>query len=151
MAFLSYIGATVQVVAGAPATEDAAGYTALSFSTALGYVVELGELGDTSNDISVDTLAGRTYHVNGSKDGGEVAFTFAVDGAVSDAGQAILIAKSNTNDEVSFKVTDPDGEVLYFHGKIANVKDQARNNSAYKGMTGAVRVNGPVVRVAAGS
>lgn len=143
MAYTSYIGAVIACVANTPATIDSAGFGALTYVT-IGNIVEFGEVGDTSNDITIETLAGRVAHVNGAKDGGEISFTFAIDGA--DSGQTILKNNSNTNTEVSFKITDPDGGITYFHGKVANVRDQSRSNSNYKGMTGAIRVNSATVR-----
>ena len=142
-AAISYIGATIGCVVGAPATVDAAGFGALTYVPS-GKIVSWGEVGDTAADITVETLEGRVEHVNGARDGGAIAFTFRHD---TDAGQAILKAQSNTNNEVSFKITDPDGQIAYFHGKVANVRDAAREASAYKGFTGEVRVNSATIRV----
>lgn len=140
---ISYIGAVIGCVVGMPATDDAAGFGAMTY-TPIGKVVSWGAIGDTSNDISVDLLDGRVEHVNGARDGGAVPFTIRTD---TDAGQAILIAQSNTNAEVSFKVTDPDGKIAYFRGKVANVKDMERASSSYKGFNGEVRVNSATIRV----
>lgn len=144
MALITYIGAAVAVVAATPATIDAAGFGALTWSATVGRITEWGEVGDTSEDVTETTLAGRTYHANGSLDGGSVAFTILIDG--SDAGQTILKAKNNTNDEVSVRITDPDGQIAYFHGKVANLRDRARNASTMKGMSGEFRVNSATVR-----
>lgn len=148
MTNMTYIGATVEVAAGKPATIDAAGFGALSFSE-IGEILEWGEIGDTSEDSTETTLKGRVMHTNGAVDGGTSDFTFLRSKDSSDTGQALLIAKNNTNDDVSFKITDPDGEISYFHGKVANVRDRARSASTQKGMTGQARINCAVVRVAA--
>lgn len=143
MALTTYIGATIAVVAGAPATLDSAGFGALTYAT-VGKITEWGEVGDQSEDVSETTLAGRTYHANGALDGGSVPFTILLDGA--DAGQTVMKTKNNTNDEVSVKITDPDGEIAYYHGKVASLRDRARNASTMKGMTGEFRVNSPTIR-----
>lgn len=143
MALTTYIGATIAVVAGVPATLDVAGFAALTYAT-VGKITEWGEVGDQSEDVSETTLGGRTYHANGALDGGSVPFTILIDGA--DTGQTVLKGKSNTNDEVSVKITDPDGEVAYFHGKVASLRDRARNASTMKGQTGEFRVNSPTIR-----
>jgi hypothetical protein len=143
-AAISYIGAVIGCVVAMPATDDGAGFGALTYAT-IGKIASWGSLGDTSNDIPVDLLDGRVEHVNGSRDGGAVPFTIRTNDA--DPGQAILIAQSNTNTEVSFKVTDPDGKIAYFRGKCANVKDMERSSSSYKGFTGEVRVNSATIRV----
>lgn len=141
---ISYIGATVGCVAASPATDDAAGFAALSY-VPIGKIASWGAVGDTSNNIAIDLLDGRVEHVNGARDGGVIAFTIRDD--ADSAGQAILKAQSNTNTEVSFKVTDPDGKIAYVYGKVANVRDQERTSSNYKGFTGEVRVNSPTIRV----
>jgi len=141
---ISYIGATIACAVGTPATIDAAGFAALTLA-AIGKVASWGVIGDTSNDIPVDLLDGRVEHVNGAKDGGAIPFTIRADS--DSAGQGILKAQSNSNTEVSFKITDPDGEVSYFFGKVANVRDLERTSSNYKGFTGEVRVNSPTIRV----
>lgn len=140
---ISYIGATIAIVVGTPATVDAAGFGALTYAT-IGKIASWGEMGDTSNDIPVDLLDGRVEHVNGSKDGGAIPFTIRADS--DDLGQPVLKAQSNTNTEVSIRVVDPDGAISYCHGKVANVRDTAREPGSYKGFTGEVRVNSATIR-----
>lgn len=144
MAFTTYIGAVIAASAAMPATVDGAGFAALTYTT-VGKITEWGEVGDTAEDVAETTLLGRTYHANGALDGGAVPFTILIDGA--DAGQTILKTKNNTNDEVSVKITDPDGQVTYFHGKVANMRDRQRTASTMKGMTGEFRVNSATIRV----
>ena len=143
----SYIGATVAVVAALPATYNAAGYAALTWTGIVGLLVQFGTLGDQSADIPVTTLAGRALHTNGALDGGEVPFTYVFSAA--DAGQVILRAQSNSNTGVSVRVTDPDGTVQYISGVVANVADSERADGNFKGQSGVFRVNTAVVRVAA--
>lgn len=143
----NFIGTAVAVVAASPATFDVAGYAALSWVASIGQLVEWGELGDQSNDISVTTLAGRTLHTNGPRDGGELSFTFVF--ANSDAGQTILRNNANTNTALSFRVTDPDGQTSYFTGVCASVRDVQRTADAYKGQSGVIRINTAVTRILA--
>lgn len=144
MAFITYIGAAIAVSAATPATVDAAGFGALTW-TPVGHITEWGELGDSSEDVSETTLAGRTFHANGSLDGGAVPFTILIDGANS--GQTILKTNNNTNTTVSVRVTDPDGQIAYLHGVVANLKDRQRTSGTMKGMSGEIRVNSATVRV----
>ena len=139
----SYIGAVIAVSASTPATIDSTGFAALTYTT-VGKIVEWGAVGDTSDNISVALLEGRVEHLNGAKDGGEIAFTFRMD---SDAGQTILKNNNNNNTTISFKITDPSGKVTYAHGLVANIQDQPRNNSNFEGMTGVFRVNSATIRV----
>lgn len=141
---ISYIGATIGCVVGVPATVDSTGFGALVYTT-IGKIASWGEMGDTSADTTVDLLDGRIEHVNGAKDGGVISFTIRAD--ADDLGQPILKAQSNGNNEVSFRIVDPDGRISYVYGKVANVRDTERTSSNYKGFTGEVRVNSPTIRV----
>lgn len=142
---ISFIGSTLALVSGAPATEDAAGYEAQSH-VELGKVVSIGELGDESEDIAFDLLKpGRKTHVNGVKDLGEVPVTIEYD--LADAGQVILRTANNGNTTHSFKVEDADGDVYYFQGLIANLKDLERTASQYKGANFVIRGQTGVTKV----
>lgn len=139
----SYIGSKVSMVAGAPATFDAAGYKAQVHVEIKG-IVDVGEIGDQQNDIVVDTLIGRVEHVNGSSDLGEIAVSYNF--ISDDAGQILVRAAAGTNTAQSFKVEDADGKIAFFMGVVANVRDRARSSSEYKGETFVIRGNTAVVR-----
>jgi len=141
----SYIGALVQISASVPATVDSSGFGALSYTT-IGKIVSVGQVGDTTENISIPLLAGRVEHVNGAADGGEIAMSFRYDGG-TDAGQNIVLAQNNTQQNCSFKITDPDGKIEYFYGLLANYQASERNAQAYKGFGFVVRVNSATVRV----
>lgn len=140
---ISYIGSTVSLVSGLPATFDDTGYGALTFVLING-VVDVGEIGDQQNDIAIDTLVGRVEHVNGSSDLGEIAVSYSF--IAADAGQVLVRAAAGNNTGHSFKIVDADNKIAYFHGIIANVRDRARSSSEYKGETFVIRGNSAVVR-----
>lgn len=144
MPAISYIGTVVAVSVATPATEDASGFGALTYTT-VGQMITFGETGDEAEDITIPLLAGRTLHVNGAKNGGSRAFAYQYE--VADAGQVILRAQNNSNVTVSVKITDPDGKIEYFHGRVANIKRTERTSSAYKGEAGEFRVNSAVITV----
>ena len=142
---ISFIGSTLSIVSGSPATEDASGYEALSY-VEVGLVVSFGELGDESEDIAFDLLKpGRKTHVNGVKDLGEIPVT--IEYARADAGQVIVRAAANGNTTHSFVVTDSDGDDYYFQGLIANLKDLERTASRYKGANFVIRGQTGVTKV----
>jgi len=141
----SYIGAVVSVSAGNPATFDAAGYAAKSW-TALNNVETWPEMGDTSADLTTTLLSGRTDHTNGALDGGSGDFSVIVPTGAADAGLTILRTNANTNNPVSFRVADPDGTIAYSAGVVASLRDRAREAGNIKGVTGQVRFNAAVVR-----
>jgi len=127
---ISYIGSTLSVIASTPSTVDQSGYEALSMTT-VGKVTTIGELGATSEDLTINLLAaGATKHVNGTKDMGEIPVSIEFD--ASDGGLTILEAGNNTNTVHSFKVTDSDGEDTFFQGLIANLRDPERSSGAIK-------------------
>ena len=142
---ISYIGTTLSIVAGVPATEDQTGYEALSY-TAVGNVVSIGELGDQSEDIAFDLLQpGRRSHVSGVKDLGEIPVTIEYNSA--DPGLAIIDTANNTNVTHSFVVTDSDGDSYYFQGLVANVRELERTANQYKGFTMVIRGQTGVTKV----
>ena len=142
---ISYIGSTLGMVAGSPATEDQSGYEALSYTT-VGKVISIGELGDTSEDIAFDLLQpGRRTHVSGVKDLGEITVVIEYDRA--DGGLTLLEAATNTNVTQSFVVTDSDGDDYYFQGLIANLRDSERTANTYKGMSFIIRGQSGLTKV----
>jgi hypothetical protein len=141
---ITYVGATIAVVAAVPATYNSAGYAALTW-VPVGKITSWGEAGDTSEDVAETTLAGRVIHANGALDGGAVAFAIVVSG--TDAGQTILVNNSNSNTDISYRVTDPDGKIEYSTGIVANVRSRERTASTAKGLTGEARINTALVRV----
>lgn len=144
---MSFIGETISVVSGTPATEDVSGYEALSMDE-LGNVISRGELGDTHEDQAATLLkTGRTDHDNGAKDGGIVAFE--IDGEdFTDAGLAIIDAANGTSTNVSFKSAGPN-QTRYFYGVVRNLKAKEGTASTKAGIMFEVAVNSGITRVAA--
>lgn len=141
---ISFIGGTLGVVVGVPATEDASGFGALTYVT-VGDVTVGPETGDESEDLSVTTLAGRTKHANGAKDGGSRNIAYIYN--ASDAGQIIIRANNNGAAQVSCKLTDADGKIEYFYGVMANFKRPERSASATKIESGTIRTNSATITV----
>ena len=145
MADSSNVGVVITVVAATPATIDAAGFGALSWTATLGELAMFGEVGDKSASVDIPRVSGRTTHVNGAVDGGEIPF--AVHYELTDAGQVIMRANANGATTVSFRKTYPDGKIIYFYGKLANVVYNEVSPTTNKGMKGVVRVNSAIVTV----
>lgn len=141
----TYMNSQIAVVAAQPATTDAAGFAALTYVT-VGKIVTWGQMGDTSEDVSEDLLGeGRREHSNGLLDGGEVSF--ALLSAASDPGRTIIMAKNNTNDTCSVRITKPNGQVSYAFGLFANMREREMSSSTKIGMDGVMRVNSRLVVV----
>lgn len=130
---VNQIGATFSLVAGVPATYDEAGYEALSF-VELDGVVSLPELGDTTEQISVNALAtGRTAYANGVKNFPPFVIPYIF--SKTDAGQILARAGANTNTLYSIQIEDNDGERMWITGYLANLMDTARDVTTYRGQS----------------
>ena len=141
---LTNIGSTFAVVVGVPATEDPAGFTALTYVT-VGDIIVAPETGDETEDVSETTLAGRTKHANGAKDGGSRNISMLYN--KTDAGQVILRANNNGASQISCKLTDANGDVSYFYGVVANLKRPERAASGKIIESGVIRINSATIQV----
>lgn len=142
---ISYIGGKLWVKAELPTAYTTTAYAALTWVEVKG-VVDIGEIGDQQNDITIDALDGRVQHANGSSDLGEIPVTLQF--IHDDAGQVVIRANAGTNADISFRIDDPDGQKKYFSGKLANLRDRARSSTEYKGDTFVIRGNTAVVKTA---
>jgi len=143
---ISYIGATFSVYAGIPASPDAGGFMALApFYVPCGQVVSWPGTGDEFEDIPLSNMSGRIKHKTGDADGGVREFAFAY--ALGDVGQEVLRAANGTNQDVSVRIVDNDGNAEYFYGVISNLVQNDRTTSNYKGQKGLIAVNSPVITI----
>jgi hypothetical protein len=141
----TFIGSTLSIVAGAPATEDPVGYEALSL-VEIGKIVSIGELGDKSDETTFDLLKdGRRSRFNGVKDVGNVPVTYIYERG--DAGQTIVEAGNNTNTVHTFAIVDADGDAKYFQGLIANLAEPERTASTNKGASFEMRAQTGITTV----
>jgi len=109
-------GTTLAVSAGLPATEDSAGYAALSW-TDVGEITDLGEFGKVYNLVTHNPLATRrTVKKKVSFNDGSISLALGLDS--SDAGQAILDAAVDSDANYSFRVTDQDSDIDYFQAIV---------------------------------
>ncbi len=121
---VSPIGTFADVIAGAPATYDAAGFAALFDGTS---ETELGLLEDftipestTTVETFNDMKAGEIIKVLTFTDAGEASITTAH--VIDDDGQAILIDHHNGTEKtkpLSIKLNHSDGSVTYYSGKVS--------------------------------
>lgn len=110
-------GSTLAISVNAPATEDAAGYGALTF-TEIGQIDKIGALGSTFAKVEFQPLKGPKQKHKGSVDYGSLAPSMAYD--ATDAGQTLLrtAAEDATSKLYSFLVTYPTGEKRWFQGRV---------------------------------
>ena len=110
------LGTVFAASAATPATEDVAGYAALTY-TDVGEITEIPESGESFEVVTHVPLAtGLTAKYHGANNAGSLTIPMALDNA--DAGQAILKAALASKSRISFSETYPDGEIRYYQGKV---------------------------------
>jgi hypothetical protein len=141
-------GITLGVVSGLPATEDSAGYGALTFVN-VGEVVDLPEYGPTVQVVESNPLAtGITEKRAGFTNFGSIAIGLELD--IADAGQTILeaaIPDAGTDSPHSFEITYNDGTIEYFHGGVFSYTRAPGSANSMVGSTASVEINSKIVRV----
>lgn len=142
------IGTLVAIAPGAPATNNQAGFEALSFTNIAG-MVSVGELGDDQELITVpDLTIGRNISIKGAKTGTNIPINYR--NVAGDAGQALVKSESDElRGESSLRVTDADGNVTYIYGPVTGHKRLERSITSYEGFTASIAVNNTPVEVSA--
>ena len=109
---------TISVSASLPATYDAAGYGALTF-TAVGQVTDWTAGGQVYNVVTSNPIAQRsTDKYKGTFNNGADSITVNRDD--DDAGQLIILAALTDVADYAFEVTYQDGTIDYFTGKVVS-------------------------------
>src|SRR6476661_3645798 len=115
-------GTVVSVSAAAPATTDAAGYAALTW-TAVGGFSEIGEVGDNIEVGNFDALVEGRIKYRSIADPGQLEASMA--DMPADAGQIILkaafaAARGAAGETISLKVQDSSGKGTYMRVIVAS-------------------------------
>lgn len=110
-------GSALAISAAAPATQDAAGFAALTF-TEIGSIEKIGAIGATFAKVEFTPLKGPKDKHKGSADYGSLQPSMAHDD--DDAGQTLFrtAADDATSKLYSFKVTYSTGAIRYFQGRV---------------------------------
>lgn len=148
MGSITAAGTALAISAAAPATEDAAGYAALTY-TEIGQIEKIGAIGATTNKVEFQPLKGPKQKHKGSTDYGSLQPSLAHDD--EDAGQTLLrtAADPDDNDLYSFKATYPDGAIRYWQGRVFGYPENVDGaDSIIMGMP-TVEIETKIVKVAA--
>lgn len=120
MTVRSSAGTTIGLSSSAPATFNAAGYSALTFTT-IGEVTDLGEFGREYNLITHNPIGSRgTVKLKGSFNEGSINMTLGLD--TDDAGQILAKTASQSDNDYSFVITTQNGDDYYFQAKVMSFK-----------------------------
>jgi len=116
MALTEGIGGFLSVSAAAPATYDASGYGALTW-TDVGEASEIPEFGAAYSPVTFTPLkTGIVNKFHGELNYGSITVPLGYDSA--DAGQIILLAALVSKNEISFRETRSDGTIRFISGKV---------------------------------
>lgn len=111
-------GTIIGISAALPATYDAAGYAALTYST-IGEITDGGSHGRTYQVVNHNPIGTRgTQKFKGSFNEGQKTIQLAVD--PEDPGQAVVKTALNDDDPYAFCVTYQDGSTDYFLAMVTS-------------------------------
>lgn len=112
-------GTTVGITASTPATFDAVGYAALTF-TNVGNIEDGGSHGRTYAEVTFSPIDSRgTQKFKGSFNEGNKTLSVGLNS--DDAGMIILKSALNSDADFSFKVLYQNGDVDYFRAKVMSL------------------------------
>ena len=113
-------GTTIAISAVLPATDDAAGYAALTWA-AIGEVTDLGEFGREYATVTHNPVASRrTIKRKGSYNDGTMVLQLALDR--DDAGQILVKTALASDANKAFRITYQDGSKDYFSAMVMSFK-----------------------------
>lgn len=111
---------SLKISAGVPATFDAAGYAALSYTT-VGEVTNYGEFGREFQLVTHNPVATRgTQKLKGAFNEGAIALQLGLD--TDDAGQILMKAAALSDSLYAFLITPANGDKYYFQGLTMGFK-----------------------------
>lgn len=121
MTVMTTAGSQFKLSAAAPATYDATGYNALTY-TLVGEVTDMGEVGREYNVVNHNPISNRlTQKIKGSYNAGSITLQFGRD--FSDAGQTLLFTASRSDSPYTFVIILQNGKKLYFTGLVTSFKN----------------------------
>lgn len=148
MGSITAAGTKLAISAAAPATEDASGYAALTY-TVIGGIEKIGAIGATTNKVEFQPLDGPKQKHKGSTDFGSLQPSLAHDDA--DAGQTLMrtAGEPTNNARYSFKATYPDGAIRYFQGRVFGYPETVDGADTIVMANPVVEIDTKIVKVAA--
>ncbi|EJL34122.1 hypothetical protein [Novosphingobium sp. AP12] len=141
-------GTSIAISAAVPATQDAAGYAALTY-TDIGGVEQIGAIGATTNKVEFQPLKGAKEKHKGSTDYGSLQPSLAHDEA--DAGQTLLRTASEPTNNALYAhcVTYPNGAKRYFQARVFGYPENIGNADSIIMVNPTIEINTRIVKVAA--
>ena len=120
MAVRTSAGSTIKLSASAPATFDATGYNALTYTT-IGEATDLGEFGREFALVTHMPVATRgTQKFKGSFNEGSLTIQLSLD--TDDTGQILAKAAALSDNAYSFLITTQNADKYYFQARVMSFK-----------------------------
>lgn len=138
-------GSALAISAAAPATADAAGYAALTY-TEIGQIEQIGPIGAVYSKVEFTPLKGAKQKHKGSVDYGSLQPNLAHD--PTDAGQTLLRTAADSNSLYSFMVTYPDGAKRYFQGRVFGYPENVGGADSILMANPTIEISTSIVKVA---
>lgn len=143
-------GVTIGLVASPPATNDEAGYAALTYVT-IGETTNIPQFGPTVAVVESNPLeTGITEKYKGFINNGSTSVDFDID--PDDAGQQLIddgAIGASKNVRHSFKVAYSSGDVRYFQGKIFSDSETPGSANSMVTGTAQIEIETAILKVAA--
>lgn len=150
MATLTSTGTLFSISIGEPATQNEAGYAALTF-TEVGEVTNIPEFGANAQVVTHEPLAtGVTEKNKGFINYGSMSIEAAYD--ETDAGQILAetgVVGANKNANFAMKLEYQDGSIRYWQGKIFSYTENPGAANSMVSTTFQTEINTPIIKVAA--
>lgn len=146
MGYTTAAGTALAISAGTPATLDAAGYAALTY-TEISDVEKIGGIGSTFAKVEFQPLKGAKQKFKGSADYGSLAPSMALN--PTDAGQILVgtAAADQTQKLYAFKVTLQDATIRYFQGRVFGFPETIDAADSVNMATPTVEICSPIIKV----
>lgn len=141
-------GSALAISVANPATDDAAGYGALTY-TEIGGIDKIGAVGAVFAKVEFQPLKGPKEKHKGSRDNGSLSPSLALDS--EDAGQALLqtAADDGTSKLYSFEVTYATGAKRYFQGRVFGMPETTDGADTILMANPTVEISTDIVKVPA--
>ena len=150
MATLTSTGTLFYISIGVPATQDEAGYAALTY-TEVGEVTNIPEFGANAQVVTHEPLkTGITEKNKGFINYGSMPIEAAYDAA--DAGQILAetgVTGANKNAPFAMKLEYQDGSIRYWQGKIFSYTENPGAANSMVSTTFQTEINTAIIKVAA--
>lgn len=150
MATTTAAGTALAISAGTPATDNAAGYAALTY-TEINNVESIGAFGSSFDVVTFQPLKGPVQKHKGPVNYGSLNPTFAVD--ASDAGQTLLrtAGDDTTSKLYAFQITLPNGEKRQFGARVFGNPETVDGAASIVTASPVIEISTPIYKVAAPS